>query len=302
MFDFKHDSLIKSASYLSVLVAIIIVGIKTFGWLETGSQSVLASLIDSMLDISSSLINLVAIRVSLQPPDHNHRFGHEKFQDLAIFSQSIFFFASSLFTLFSASIALFNADKIEDINLGMNVMFVCVALTIGLVSYQSYVIKMTNSKIIAVDKLHYFTDLLASIAVIVSVYLSEKLWFIDPLFGIGISLYIMITSVKLFIQVIKNLADEEFPEESRKQILSIIEKHTEVKGVHDLKTRYAGSKPFIQCHLEMDGNMSLLEAHKISEEIIEELLSVFKGGEITIHQDPEGIEEEVNYREKIRVQ
>ena len=97
MLKFKDDDLIKSASYASILVAIIIMLIKSYGWAATDSQSILASLIDSCLDITSSAINLVAIRIALRPPDHNHRFGHDKFQDLAIFSQSIFFFASSLF-------------------------------------------------------------------------------------------------------------------------------------------------------------------------------------------------------------
>ena len=84
------DRLIKIASYVSVSTALLITIAKAYGWLFTESQSMLASLIDSFLDISSSIINLIAIRLSLIPPDDNHRFGHEKFQDLAIFSQSMF--------------------------------------------------------------------------------------------------------------------------------------------------------------------------------------------------------------------
>ena len=92
MLELKDEDLIKSASYASVIMAIIIMLVKAYAWTETTSQSILASLIDSCLDITSSAINLIAIKVALRPPDDNHRFGHDKFQDLAIFSQSIFFF------------------------------------------------------------------------------------------------------------------------------------------------------------------------------------------------------------------
>ena len=102
----RNNRLIKIASYASVTTAVVIMLAKSYAWLATESQSILASLIDSLLDISSSAINLIAIRFSLLPADDNHRFGHEKFQDLAIFSQSMFFFASCLFTLFSSSKAL----------------------------------------------------------------------------------------------------------------------------------------------------------------------------------------------------
>jgi len=299
MSEIKEHNLIKFASYVSVIIASIILSFKIYGWIITGSQSVLASLIDSMLDISSSLINLIVIHFALRPPDYNHRFGHEKFQDLTVFSQSIFFLASGLFTLSSSVKALFCHSPLKNIDAASYSMYCCCALTLAFVCFQSYVVRKTNSKLIAIDKLHYFTDFLTDIAVIISIKLSASIWYLDSLFGVAISFYIMYFSVVLFKQAIKNLADEEFGEEDRAKILFILSQHKEIKGVHELKTRYAASKPFIQCHLEMDGNMSLYEAHVISDKISSDLLSVFKGGEVTIHQDPAGTEENVNYREEI---
>jgi ferrous-iron efflux pump FieF len=296
----KHNNrLVKLASYASVITAIIIMLAKTYGWFITESQSILASLVDSLLDISSSLINLVAIRVSLMPPDDNHRFGHEKFQDLAIFSQSIFFFASSLFTLTSSFKSLLLQEQISNHELGANAMYLCVVLTIMLVAFQSYVIKRTRSKIISADKLHYFSDLITNIAVIVSIYLSASFWYIDSLAGIGISLYIMYGSYRLFREAIRNLADEEFRPEDRARILEIVGKSTHAKGVHELKTRYAANKPFIQFHLELDGKITLNKSHEIADSIMDSLLEEFPDAEITIHQDPEGLEKDVRYREKI---
>nr|WP_253308404.1 cation diffusion facilitator family transporter [Rickettsia endosymbiont of Ceutorhynchus assimilis] len=296
----KQNNLIKSASYLSFTIAAIILIIKTYGWFITNSQSMLASLIDSMLDISSSFVNLIAIRFAFQPPDYHHRFGHGKVQDLTIFSQSMFFFASALFTSFSSFKSLADGSYPENIAHGTNVMYLCIFLTVILVLYQTYVIKKTHSEIIKVDKLHYFTDLLTNILVIISINLSGRFWFIDPLFGVAISLYIFYASYSLFKKAFKNLIDQELPEEDRRKIIEIVNKHKKIRGMHDMKTRYAAHKPFIQCHLEMDGNISLHNAHEISDEILLEILKEFPGAEIIIHQDPYGLEEQVNYRDEIK--
>jgi cation diffusion facilitator family transporter len=295
----QNNTLIKSASYIAIITATIILCAKGYGWIVTNSQSILASLIDSLLDVSSSLISLIAIHVALQPPDHNHRFGHEKFQDLAVFSQSIFFLASGLFTFSSSIRALFNKTYISNHSTGINIMYFCIALTFVLVCYQTYVIKKTNSQIIIVDKLHYFSDSLMNIGIIISVNLSSNFWFIDSLFGIVISLYVIYSSYILFKQVTRNLSDEEFPQEDRQKILNIISNYKSIKGIHELKTRYAARKPFIQFHLEMDGGMPLHEAYKLSKKISEELLSIFPGGEIIIHKQPVDDEEEIKYREEI---
>jgi cation diffusion facilitator family transporter len=291
MLNFKDDDLIKSASYASVLVAIIIMLIKAYGWAATDSQSILASLIDSCLDITSSVINLVAIKVALRPPDHNHRFGHDKFQDLAIFSQSIFFFASSLFILFSSGRSLYLGHIPENSALGVDIMYLCIFLTLILVIYQSYVVKKTGSKIIAADKLHYFSDFLTNIAVVISLYLSSKFWYVDALAGILVAIYIIRASYILFREAIHNLSDEEFDDVERKQIIEIIHSVPETKGFHELKTRSAGNKPFIQFHLELDGNLSLIAAHIISDKVADKLIKLFPTAEIIIHQDPEYTEE-----------
>jgi len=295
----RNNRLIKIASYASVTTAVVIMLAKSYAWLATESQSILASLIDSLLDISSSAINLIAIRFSLLPADDNHRFGHEKFQDLAIFSQSMFFFASCLFTLFSSSKALFSAPELVNLELGTNIMYFCVFLTFVLVCFQSYVVSKTKSKIISADKLHYFSDFITNIAVIISIYLSATFWYIDALAGIGISLYVMYASYRLFREAIRNLADEEFPQTEKDKILSIISNYHPAEGVHELKTRYAASKPFIQFHLELDGNITLYKAHEMADKLMKDLLEEFPEAEITIHQDPAGLEQDVNYREKI---
>ena len=293
-------NLIKFVSVLSVIVASIVLGLKIFAFVFTESVSILASLIDSALDVSVSVMNFLAIKYSLEPPDDRHRFGHEKIQDLAIFAQSIFFFGSGIFTIIAAIQHLVLGVEIKDQALGTAIMLVSIVITIALIIVQSYVIRITDSNIIKADKLHYMTDFLTNSAVVIGVYLSTDYPIIDIIFGTLIALYIIYGAYRLFSDASKRLIDEECDDKERQQIIDIIKKSKDVKGLHDLKTRKAGNKPFIQFHLELDGRISLLDSHEIAEQISEDIEKEFQGAEIIIHQDPEGIDEEVQYRESLR--
>jgi len=302
MINLKDDDLIKTVSYASVFVALTVLLAKCYGFIITESQSILASLIDSALDVSSSVINLIAIKISLSPPDNNHRFGHEKFQDLAVFSQSTLFFASGIFMMFSSIRHLMYGARMQNPEIGGSIMIACTILTVFLIIYQKYVIKRTRSKIVEADHLHYFSDLLTNIVVIISIYLSGSFWYIDSVGSIAISLYIIYSSYQLFRFSLHNLADEEFADADKQKILKIVGSFKEVLGVHELKTRTAANKLFIQFHLEMKGEMSLYEAHEISDQICDALHENFPNAEIIIHQDPGGLEEDVKYREQIPIQ
>ncbi|KJV56738.1 cation diffusion facilitator transporter family protein [Orientia chuto str. Dubai] len=178
----------------------------------------------------------------------------------------------------------------------MIISSVCIFI---LVCYQNYVYKKTQSYIVKVDKFHNFVDLLTNLSVIISLKISINLWFIDLIFAILISIYLLYGCIKLFRKALKNLLDHEFDKTEKQKILNIIRQNTQVLGVHELKTRYAGNKAFIQCHLEVDGNMTLLQAHEIAEDISTKIEQAFPDCEVLIHQDPAGYEQSVMYQEKI---
>ena len=296
----KHEKkLIKTISLLSVIAASSILSLKIFAFIITESVAILASLIDSALDVSVSVMNFLAIKYSLAPPDDKHRFGHEKIQDLAIFAQSIFFFGSGIFTILSAIQHFVLEVKIKEQFLGTLIMLITIIITLIIIIGQTYVIKATNSNIIKADKLHYTTDLLTNIAVVIGVYFSINYPIIDIILGTLIAIYIIHGSYKLFKDATKRLIDEEFEPKEREEIINIIKKVDQIKGLHDLKTRKAGNKPFIQFHLEFDANISLKDSHIIAEKV-EKLIEIkFPRAEIIIHQDPEGIDEKIQYKESL---
>ena len=302
MSHYSNDKLLllKKAQYFSVATATLICVIKAYSWIATDSVAVFAALIDSLLDVTSSLISMIALRFAIIPPDHNHRFGHNKIEDLAVFGQSIFISLSGLFALYSAARHISHVENIDHSDIGIYAMIICSILTGILVLYQSFVIRKTHSHLIKADKLHYVSDLFTNIVVMISLYFSDVFAALDAIFGMLIACYVIYGSYGLFIKAIGNLVDEEFSDAERQKIIDIISKHEEVRGIHEMKTRYAGNKPFIQFHLEMDGEMTLSEVHEISDKIMTRILEEFEGAEITVHQDPAGLEHDNPYTEMLR--
>lgn len=297
----RHPNLMKAAPYYSTFVAIAILLAKIYGWFMTDSVSILASLIDSMLDISASIINILAMHLALNPPDNEHRFGHDKIEDLAIFSQAIFFFVSGFMALYISGERFFLPHIITESEVGVNVMLFSIALTFFLVLYQTFIITKTGSRLIMVDKLHYLMDLFTNLAVLISIYFSVKWIAIDAILGGLIACYIIYNAYHMFRKALKNLIDEEFDAEDKNKIFKVIEGHKKhVYAIHDLKTRHAGSKPFIQFHVELDSDMTLRDAHVITDKIMYELADIFPGAEVLIHADPFGFEKDEPYRSIIK--
>ncbi|MEQ9115603.1 MAG: cation diffusion facilitator family transporter [Rickettsiales bacterium] len=291
------DFLVKLATNCSMFVAIVIVSAKVFAWFYTSSATILASLADSVLDVFSSLINFIAARYAIQPPDNEHRFGHGKAEDIAVYTQASIFAASGIFIFVVSIKRMLDPVTIEHGTIGILVMVFSIILTILLIAFQSYVVKKTQSKIVKADKLHFSVDLLSNLAVIVALVMTSFFgnMYIDPIFAICIAFYIFYGAVKLLRDAFKNLMDHEMDDEDRNMIKKIISDNKKIKGFHDLKTRHSGRRAVIQFHLEMDGRMTLYDAHKISDEIEKGILKLFGDADIIIHQDPCEINEEVEF-------
>ncbi len=286
--------LMRLASYASVSVASILIAMKLAAWLATGSLAMLGSLVDSILDVLASLINLVAIRHALTPADEEHRFGHGKAEALAGLGQSAFIAGSAVFLLFQASARVFQPVAVSRSTIGVAVMVLAIAMTLVLVLFQRHVVKRTGSLAIGADSLHYKSDLLMNAGVIVALALVEFLGWqrADPLFAMAIALYIMYGAWQIASISYQQLMDREMSDEVRTRIREIATRHPAVRDMHDLRTRTSGTYSFIQLHLELDGQMTLYDAHAIADEVERNINAVFPGAEVIIHQDPAGLEEE----------
>jgi len=289
----EASRLMKRATYASVAVASLLIAAKIVGWLLTGSVSVLSSLLDSLLDIAASVVNLVAVHHAVTPADREHRFGHGKAEPLAGLGQSAFIVGSAAILFIEVLHRAVNPKPVENSWIGIAVMLFSIVITIGLVTYQRHVVARTGSLAIGADELHYRSDIILNGSVILSLVLTSALgWpWLDPSFGAAIGVWIVYSAWQVASRSLTQLMDHEIPDEDRARIRAIALGHDEVSAVHDLRTRAAGPTAFIQLHIEMDGAMTLSHAHIVSDEVEARILEAFPNAEVIIHQDPAGVPE-----------
>jgi ferrous-iron efflux pump FieF len=301
----EADRLRRLATYASVAVALLLIAAKFGAWLETGSVALLSSVIDSLLDAVASLINLIAVRHAMMPADREHRFGHGKAEPLAVLGQSAFITGSALLLLAEAVRRLFQPLPVANPPVGIAVMVFSIVVTFALVFFQRYVVRRTGSIAISADELHYRSDVILNAGVILALVVTALfgLRILDPLFGAAIGIWIIWSAVRLARLSLIQLMDQELPDDDREKIREIAQSHPDVAAAHDLRTRVAGPTAFIQIHIEMDGEMSLIRAHQISDEVEAMLRAAYPNAEIIIHQDPEGIEEaRANFPRRVAAQ
>ena len=285
--------LARFATYASVTVALLLVTMKATAWFVTDSVAVLSSLIDSLLDTVASFVTLFAVRKAQEPADREHRFGHGKAEPLAALAQSAFIAGSAALLLFEAGQRFIEPTAVAKPEIGMIVIGATIAVTLGLVLFQHWVIRRTGSIAVNADALHYKGDLLMNAAVVAALILSG--WFgwryADPTFATAIAIYILVHAWAIVREALDMLMDRELPDEDRERIYAIARAHPETHRAHDLKTRRSGQMTFIQMHLEMDPTLSLRRAHQISDEVESRILAAYPDAEVIIHQDPEGVDE-----------
>ncbi len=284
----REARLLRLATYASSATALVLVVAKLASWLATDSVSLLASLIDSCMDALASLILLFAVRYALRPADEDHRFGHGKAESLAGLGQAIFVLMSGCFLIYRALDRLVHPTPLENTTIGVAVMVFAIVATLALLALQSYVIQRTGSTAIKADALHYKTDLLTNVGVLVALGANALLGAqrADPFVALTIGAYILYSAWDIGQEAVQLLMDRELPEGERRRIAALAQQHAEVRGVHDLRTRRSGRSIFIQLHLEMDGRLSLRQAHAVADEVRDNIEAVYQNAEVIIHQDP----------------
>jgi len=283
----ENARLLRIVSTASVVVAVILIGVKGVAWFMTDSVALLASLIDSTMDSAASLINLFAIRYALAPADAEHRFGHGKAEALAGLGQSAFIAGSAVFLMLHAVDRIIHPMPVSDTDVGIAVMIFSIVLTALLVILQRLVIRQTDSTAIKADSLHYMGDLLVNVSIIVALLAATAGYSrVDAWFGIGIAFYILWNAWQISQDAFRHLLDREVSDEVRAEILRLIESRKGVTGVHDLRTRRSGQQMFVQMHIELDREMPLWQAHEIAEDVEQTIINRYPNCDVIVHEDP----------------
>ncbi|MCW1382338.1 cation diffusion facilitator family transporter [Novosphingobium sp. KCTC 2891] len=289
-----HADLNRKAALASSAVALLLVGLKVWAVLSTGSSAMLGSLADTALDLVASLATLLGVWVASQPDDHNHRFGHGKAEALAAMFQVVLISISAIGLAFRSAGQFMGHERVAEAESGVIVSAIAMIATLALLAYQRSVISRTGSLAIATDNVHYKSDLFLNLAVIAALVIDQWLGVAgaDAAFAFGIALWLGWGAWGASQDAIEQLMDHEWPLEKRERFLAVVAQHPELKGLHDLRTRTSGNRDFVQFHVWVDGRMTVTEAHRVMDEIEDKLMAEFPGVEVLIHPDPEGLVDE----------
>ncbi|MHA0985184.1 CDF family cation-efflux transporter FieF [Kosakonia cowanii] len=283
----SYGRLVTRAAMAATIMASLLLVIKIFAWWHTGSVSILAALVDSLVDIAASLTNLLVVRYSLQPADEEHTFGHGKAESLAALAQSMFISGSALFLFLTGIQHLAQPEPLQGAGIGVAVTLVALISTVILVTFQRWVVRKTHSQAVRADMLHYQSDVMMNGAILIALGLAWYGWHrADALFALGIGGYILYSALRMGYEAVQALLDRALPDGERQEIVDIVTSWPGVRGAHDLRTRQSGPTRFIQIHLEMDDHLPLVEAHLVAEQVEQAILRRFPGSDVIIHQDP----------------
>lgn len=278
------------ASLWAIGTVLLLIVLKSYAYLQTGSTAVLATLTDSLTDACISIVMLIALRYALRPADRSHRHGHGKMEGIAALFQAAFLSGAGLFLIFEAFHRFAEPQMVTNHSVGMVVAGLSMFFSLLLVSVQSYCLKRAPSMVIAADQAHYKTDVLLNGSVLFAMFVSLKsgpIW-VDPACAIFVALYYAYTSIKIAADATDMLMDRELPEAVRTRIKDIIKKHPDILGFHDLRTRKSGMVLHISFDVEIDANITLKDAHELTRLLEHDILEDYPQAEIIIHKDPYG--------------
>lgn len=291
-----------SAGIASVSVALILVAAKLWALAATGSLSVAASLTDSGLDLMVSAGGLAAIWYAAKPADEDHAFGHSSAEDLAALGQSVFITVSACVIAWAAIRRLLTQtpERLQSEFGGIAVMVFAIVLTLALVFWQRRVAARTGNKVVAADSLHYLGDLLPNIGAIVALFASAHFGIanIDSVIALGAAAIMAVGAARIGKGAWDALMDRAAPPEIEAGIAAIAANWPGVHGHHDLKTRTAGSKVFVNLHIELDGSQTLEQAHAIGAALRRAIIAEYPSADVIIHKDPVGVQRHPEDRRK----
>lgn len=294
-----HKALVGAGA--SVATVALLIALKLFAYIDSGSASVLASLIDSIVDAKVSVVMFLAIRFSLEPADEDHRFGHGKIEGVAAILQAAFIAGAGFFLALEA-INRFHMGHSphlhEQSTATIAIMIVSVVLSAGLVLVQRQSLRYAPSLALEADQAHYSTDIIINLGVIgvlLGLNAGAPAW-IDPVFAILVVFYLAYTVKSIAGKGLDMLLDRELPEAVREKIKGLVQAHPDVMGMHDLRTRLSGMHVFISFDMEIAPELTLREAHDIARAVEHRLLAAFPNADILIHIDPCGDTDDSRHR------
>ena len=281
---------------LSVVSNTILVIIKLIVGSLIGSVSIISEAIHSGVDLLAAMIALFSVKTSSIPADSRHPFGHGKIENISGTLEALLIFAAAVWIIVEAAGKLMYPEPIEDIGWGIGVMLLSSAVNLGVSRKLFRIGRETDSIALQADAWHLRTDVYTAAGVMAGlalIWICEWLFpgrhfhWLDPVAALFVALLIMKAAYDLTTQSAKDLLDAHLPRIEVDRIKqSILERGGVIHGFHDLRTRKAGHFRFVEFHVKVDPQMTVLDSHAIAKDLSDRIKTQFPHTTVTIHMEP----------------
>jgi len=281
----------RQAILLSVGAALLLTIVKFSAGLVTHSMAIMASALDSMLDMMMSALNFFAFREASKPPDEEHAYGHGKIESLAGLFHSLFIMASGSFVIFESIRRLVQGSFVSEIPLGIAVIAFSGVVTL-LISWRLRVLSQKNrSLILGTEKVHYSMDFVCYVGVVAALLLvgwtGAVAW--DLVVSLFVAGYIFKEAWHILTRAVSELLDRGLSNTELHTLkMLILRHHASIVGVHNLRSRIVGNQLFLDFHIEIRGEDNFKKAHDMTESLIDKIKTHHPSADVTVHFDPEG--------------
>ena len=285
----------RGAAFSSVIAAVALTSFKIIVGVATGSLGILAEAAHSGLDLVAALVTYLAVRISDKPADTEHTYGHGKVENLSALFETLLLLITCVWIIYQAlNRLLFKEVPVEANIWSFVVMFASIIIdyTRSRILYRTAV--KYKSQALEADALHFSTDIWSSSVVIVGLIgvklagLFSGMRFLekaDSVAALGVAIIVIFVSIQLGIRTIRGLLDTA-PEGMVDQVSSEVKSLPGVVDCHNVRIRYSGPTLFVDAHVVVDGNLSLDEAHAMTEVIEAAISRIVPGADVTVHPEP----------------
>jgi cation diffusion facilitator family transporter len=277
-----------AAARLSIYSNSLLTVLKLVVGALSGSVSVLSEAAHSASDLVASWIAFFSVRMADAPADEQHPYGHGKIESISGMAEAALIFGAAGFIIYEAANKLVHREGPEHVDLGLAAMLVSSIANMLIARHLFQVAKKTDSLALKADAEHLRTDVFTSAGVFVGLALvrfTGHAW-IDPVAGLAVALLILKASWRLTREAFDPLLDAKLPDEDRTVVRNVLDEEPRVLGYHKLRTRKSGSYRYVDAHVQLDDDLSLLEAHDITEELEDRIRERLPHTEITLHTEP----------------
>ena len=279
------------AAAVSIVSNSLLIVLKLVAGVITGSIAIVTEAIHSSIDLVASLVAFFSVRKADEPADESHPYGHQKVENLAAGIEGMLILAGAALIVYESVRRLFDVPQVESLGVGIAVIGFSAVANVGVSTYLYRQAARTDSPALEGDAAHLRTDAMTSFGVLIGLALVEVtgLEIFDPITALVVAAAIVVAGLRIVTRTSRVLVDEALPAEELEAVRQAISEYgaEEVVGFHKLRARRAGSRRYVDLHVQFRDGTTLARAHEVSHEIVAAITSRLRGADVLVHLEPE---------------